>query len=434
MRKLLVGLMLALSIYCKPAYADFKSYAGSFLANTSTGNQSITGVGFQPKVVIFLTQAKVDAQGFNNVAQGSIGVGISSSSRFSITHHGSGNAANPFAWGGSSSSKCLLFIQGFPSVLLAADFVSQDANGFTINWTTVTGTSTRIFYIALGGSDLKVVSSNFALSGSTGNQSITGTGWKPDLVMFVNDASSDVDNASGKSSSNFNVGFATSSSNQFAIGRYNKQGTTPTSAGSIQVGDKCITRLSNATTLDVAASFVSMDNNGFTINVTNAGSRRIHYLAIKGIQASIQSFVESVSTGAQTVSLAPFKPTTGLFFSTNKVSSASITANAPLMMSSVDELKNYRVAMSDSQDAVSANSKEQGWTDETKFLKHGTAKISTQTMTIDAEATFTDWVAGGFNYNQTLASATQREVYAVLMAPVSGVHLYNKKLYNQKKY
>ena len=434
MKKLLIGILLLLGLQCSPAYADFKSYTGSFLANTSTGNQSITGVGFQPKVILFLSDQKADPQGFHNDARATIGVGISSTSRFAIGYSGSANAANPFVWGISSGTKCILHVKGFPSVSIAADFVSQDVDGFTVNWTTAPATATRIFYVALGGSDVLVSAGNFALSGSTGNQSITGTGWQPDLVMFAGDASSDTENTSGKQSYNTVIGFATSSSNQFTIGRYGKGGTTPTSAGGIQVGDKCFARLSNATTLDVAASFVSMDSNGFTIDVTNAGSRRIYYLAIKGVKASILSFSEPVATGTTTVTGVPFTPTTGLFFSMNKASTTSITPDAALMMGMVDQLKNYRVTMSDSQDAVNANSQEQGWTDETKFLKHGTATISTGTMTINAEATFTDWVPGGLTYNMTTGNATQREVYSVLLAPKGEIRVYNKTLYNMKEY
>ncbi len=60
---------------------------GSFALNTSTGNQAVTGVGFEPKVILFYL---VDATGDGSAASYAFGLGsaISSTERFALCGQG----------------------------------------------------------------------------------------------------------------------------------------------------------------------------------------------------------------------------------------------------------------------------------------------------------------------------------------------------------
>ena len=61
----------------------YDAKAGNFALNTSTGNQSITGLGFQPKLVIFYPTQQT-ADGVIVDYQLAIGAAVSSTSRFSV--------------------------------------------------------------------------------------------------------------------------------------------------------------------------------------------------------------------------------------------------------------------------------------------------------------------------------------------------------------
>ena len=55
---------------------------------------------------------------------------------------------------GQSEAACLLAISdgGTPTRLALADFTSQNADGFTLNWTTADATARQNFYLAVGDS------------------------------------------------------------------------------------------------------------------------------------------------------------------------------------------------------------------------------------------------------------------------------------------
>ncbi len=76
-------------------------YVDNFAINTSTGNQSITGVGFEPKIVIFYgTHLTADGVVVHNAF--ACGAGISSTSRFCITSASEDNKTTSDAVGSNA--------------------------------------------------------------------------------------------------------------------------------------------------------------------------------------------------------------------------------------------------------------------------------------------------------------------------------------------
>src|SRR5207244_5441114 len=74
---------------------------------------------------------------------------------------------------------------GPSTITLALDFVSNNADGFTVNVVTADATSRRVFYLALGGLTNAVVGNYQTPATTTGNQTITGLGFQPDLLMVL---------------------------------------------------------------------------------------------------------------------------------------------------------------------------------------------------------------------------------------------------------
>ncbi len=143
------------------------------------------------------------------------------------------------------------------------------------------------------------------LNATTGHQSATGVGFEPDLVVFLGPtaypAAEDDDCISGYGTS-YGLGVMDADGNQWAaaassdffsgdrfaggytdfIGRYRRFRT-----------DSCLSHIGTTSyisgwqTSDQAAEFVSMDSDGFTINVTAAGHAangnvmRVAYIALK---------------------------------------------------------------------------------------------------------------------------------------------------------
>jgi hypothetical protein len=125
---------------------------GAFNQPTSTGNQSVSGLGFSPKAELFFSAGRAASTSVTAHARSMIGAAVSSSNRrtYAATSENGVNPSNTAR--DVSEALCLTAISdgGTPTRLAAADFVSQDSDGFTVNWTTADATARQNFYLAFG--------------------------------------------------------------------------------------------------------------------------------------------------------------------------------------------------------------------------------------------------------------------------------------------
>ena len=106
--------------------------------------------------------------------------------------------------------------------------------------------------------------------GTTGNKSITGVGFTPQLVRFT------TLNTANATASNLGIGSMTSTGQFYSL----TYTTDSPNAGRVSGTDGCIGYMSGASTIAMKASYVSMDTDGFTINVSTAtGAYDIAYEA-----------------------------------------------------------------------------------------------------------------------------------------------------------
>ena len=273
---------------------------GSITVPTGTGNQGYTGVGFQPKAILFWGNrhstdgAVVSAASFTPF----FGMAVSSTSRVAITE------ADDFAGGANTAddaTKCVKHLSG-ATTDFAADFVSFDSDGFTLNWTTGNATAYVVNYFALGGSQLTDVFIKQVTSATaTGNQASTGVGFRPDAILFAgaNDGALDA----------ISIGMAKSAT---------ARGTTTISfngatSGLYQRTSSCYASM-NGSAVHTEADFVSMDSDGFTLNWTtaNATTHTVYALCLKGGNYFVGSFAQKTSTGNQGYTGVGFQPV-GIF-------------------------------------------------------------------------------------------------------------------------
>jgi len=161
--------------------------AGEFTSITTTGNQSVTNVGFTPSIVFFLT-----GNSPNNPATSTphlsvtFGAAKNSTSR-GVVCNSSVDAVSPTDSSRyARTDKCIAFFTEGTNVIDAeADFVSMDANGFTINWITAPSVARPIYYLAIQGGSWSVGStvSRDATSG-IGTTTVAGLGHTPKGVMM----------------------------------------------------------------------------------------------------------------------------------------------------------------------------------------------------------------------------------------------------------
>lgn len=384
------------------------AYVGSLTQPAATGNQSITGVGFQPKLIIFFYNDLTSSTVTNTILREGYGAATSSSARW--VNCGYTPSASTSQYVSFRNDACIDYVNSGLGTDGRADLVSLDADGFTINWSTTDATARLVNFIAFAGSDITNVKvGTFTTSTTTGNQGITGIGFQPDSIIFPSLYGSTTALSNAVNTANRNsIGFGISSSNRgFSVSRNQNNGSTEF-AGRYQRTDKIWALFSGTSAaLVTEGDLVSMDSDGFTINwTTNSGSARINfYVAIKGGQFKIGTFNQSTSTGNQTVTGVGFQPSGVILSSVNAASSSSL--QTPKRFS-------FGAASSSSARAAIWNGVADGGTTSLVSQSLNQAKVlemlTESTPTLTTSADFVSNNSDGFTINNTTTDATAREV------------------------
>lgn len=374
--------------------------AGSFAGSGSTGNQAVTGVGFQPSVVIFWWNIlSADGSGSDFVL--GFGVGISSSDRRATGNYSTDNVATSSNSAWNQSTTCIYAPSGTPR----ADFVSQDTDGFTINW--VSATTSIVNFLALGGTDLTNVKSGaIAAKTTTGNQAYTGVGFQPTcLLLFAGKFSTDPLDQSTNGAAM--IGFASGATERGCVAWRNKNGVNPQVAKHRQSKSKVAISLTDAG-IFTEADFVSFDSDGFTLNFTTAGGTAdaLYYIALRGPRFKVSSFNQATSTGNQALTGAGFTPKASLALSANNTAANddATNANAQLSLGAATGTSSRGCIWAGETDAVSPTQADRNL-DRTKLIR----MIAPNTLTVNAAADHVSFDSDGQTVNWTTADATARE-------------------------
>lgn len=385
--------------------------AGSFVGSGSTGNQSVTGVGFQPAVVLFWWNLLASDTNGVDFALG-MGVGISSSARRAVGNYSSDAQATSANAAWNQSTTCIYAPSGSPR----ADFVSMDSDGFTVNW--VTATATVINYLALGGTDLTNVKSGaIAAKTTTGNQAYTGIGFQPTaLILFAGKFSTDPLDQSTNGAAM--IGFATSSSERGCIAWRNKNGANPQVAKHRQSKAKVAISVTDAGVF-TEADFVSFDSDGFTLNFTTAGGSAdvVYYIALRGPRFKVSSFNQPGSTGNQGITGAGFTPKASLMLSANDTTANNDATRAHALVSlGIATGTSARGSLwAGESDGVSPTVADRSL-DRTKLIK----MIANSSLTVNAAADHVSFDSDGQTINWTTVDATARETLVLWIGDAAG--------------
>lgn len=258
------------------------SKSGSFTANTSTGNQAVTGVGFQPEVVLLFTQLQTSSGVSNNNSCYSFGAFDASGNQWAMgvgLQNGQATMNNRRTF---RVNRCVAVPSAGSNIYESeASFVSMDVDGFTINWSDAPGAGYLVGYLAMAGGQWKV--GNITQKTSTGTQAYTGVGFQPAGVMFGShcdtDTSSVIDNA------RLMFGASTGASNNTALWTGDSDNVADAVADTIMSATKCVVMATEGTpTTNAEADLDSFDSDGFTLDWTTADAtaRAIGYIAFAG--------------------------------------------------------------------------------------------------------------------------------------------------------
>lgn len=292
----------------------FESAVGTFTVPATTGTTvTVSGLAFAPKAVILWmagNYATTPASGSGAMPMNSnfawlrpgAGFFTSTTARVAFGMHIRDNVGTTVAFGTVRTDACLVMLNSGADYS-ALDVQSMNSDGFTlVTESTAPGADYHVSYLALGGSDITHASvGTFAVSSGTGNQSLTGVGFRPDGVLLLDafaTANAIEDGAA------WVLGALTGASNQWTVSGASMGGVAATTSNRYMRSDECYTSLATdgvAGTLKYRMSLVSIDSDGITVNrIVMPNANNVHYLALKGCSIKAGTFTYNTSGAAVT--------------------------------------------------------------------------------------------------------------------------------------
>ncbi|MDZ4185547.1 MAG: CxxxxCH/CxxCH domain-containing protein, partial [Desulfuromonadales bacterium] len=318
------------------AAAALQVKQGTFTKRTTTGTTAVTGVGFQPTAIIFYWTKQTTSNG-TFAANISSGQGFAAFNGAAITQAATvvqvsdavttPSDANDYH-ANNAAIISLAITANITAIESRAVVQSFDADGFTMNWTiTTAGSADIIHYVAIGGSDITNANvGTTSMFAATGNSSVTGVGFQPDAVLLLASNRSTAINTNPASrrpglNSGFMVGGASPS--QGSIGWGMRDAQTAATHGSVFSASRAL-NIMRGNAIDVAATYVSMNADGFTMNASVAGgATNVSWLALKGGVYKVGTFAQP------TAGTPPFTTAyTGVGFEPTGLLLASTNSNA----------------------------------------------------------------------------------------------------------
>ncbi|MDO9080765.1 MAG: hypothetical protein Q7U44_08170, partial [Desulfuromonadales bacterium] len=299
----------------------------------ATGNNSVTGVGFQPDAVLLLADNISTAINTNPVSrrpainrgfmvggltptQGSIGWGMRDAQ--TVATHGST----------FNSVQALTVLRG-NAVAVNATYVSMDADGFTLSGSAAS--ATPVTWLALKGGSYKVGTITQPVAGTPPfTTAYTGVGFLPTglILASTNSASANGTIDTAAPGASFAFGAASAATARGSIWGH-QTGFNPNDSNMNNDNTKVLRLAQSTATNNAVADFSSFNADGFTLNWTTRAdttARRILYFAM----GSGASATTTIATGTEpgNLTLGPGGAATNLNAFTLQTSSGTDTVTA----------------------------------------------------------------------------------------------------------
>ena len=395
------------------ARMDFRVKKGTFTKATITGSQVITGVGFQPKAVIFWWTRQTS---YGESAGVLVGYGFATNDGGNC---GVAFASDDGAWTSntgrrrSTTYSIIILSNGDPTRSAQASVTSFDADGFTLNWQRNEARADIIHYIALGGVDLtNAKASSFTLTTATGTQDVTGVGFQPDFAMFLWTFTKATD--TNTRHAEVGLGFAVSSTKRGAVVADSEDGRSIMDTWQQQRTDSCILLLDPTSgAQDAIVDFNQFLADGFRLNKTDppAAVTPIFYLALKGGYYDVGSFNSATTTGNQDVTSVVFQPRLVMLATQGRSASTAIGGTAELAFGAATSSTERGVTWFEDPTGL-ANSDNERETLNTKIIQWRD-RTGANTFTLRGSADFVSFLSNGFRLSWSNVETSGRQIIYV---------------------
>lgn len=249
--------------------------------------QAITGVGFQPKAILFYfggSNAVVD-QHISIDAYFGAGLAVSATKRAAVANF-IGDALATMNTQTAHRDDCCLFLEDAAGggSIGRWDLVSMDVDGFTLIVDQAAGATPprRVTALCLGGADITDADLiRFNGPGAIGTQDVAGLAFQPDMLFFLTSGEAGTPTDTDPTA-RMCLGMANAALEQGVLWGYSEDNTANSTTRRYLANDVCLMYRDN-TLNPYRASLVQMNVDGFRLNWTHlVSSLPMYCLAIKG--------------------------------------------------------------------------------------------------------------------------------------------------------
>lgn len=243
----------------------------------AAGPQSVTGVGFRPDAALHLA---IDFSGTAaDTAVLMVGVMCADGSQWADTVY-SLNTSTTDTQRIQQTDACYVSISSTPAVDTEGAFASMDADGFTVDFSTVASGGRLVASLCLKGLDAHAGAFDKTTAAAPTSQAVTGVGFRPSAVILASHGTT----AGGATShAAFALGFS-DGDDSLAGALIDRNAVNPSQADAIYRDDSAALVVDTGPLLEAAAAVASLDADGFTLDwTTNSGTAdQLVYLALLG--------------------------------------------------------------------------------------------------------------------------------------------------------
>lgn len=390
-------------------------HAGYFAMNTGTGSQTISNPGFRPKVVIFFPTNRTSVASIGADAHFAVGAMDDAGNQRAMDCNSENGEGTSDAHRKQKNNKCIaIYDAGTGTIDCEAQYNGMTDTGFTIDITNAPSSGYRVAYVAIGGDDhTDVKVGDFELENSVTEQSVTGVGFQPDMVLFF--APPGVDYSTSSVNSKGTIGFAVNASQQGALGVASENGKGTSQTTRIQSTSRCIHSLhADGSAVQSSAAFLTMESDGFDIDVLTAPASKqdINYIAIKGGQFNVKSFNTHTSAEQFSETGVGFEGTGLLLASFCNPTSASIEDDNNVVIGAASSPSEEFSVGSFDEDG-------QGTTDADTHIAARIFRQYTFSRGADASMQFISFDADGWTLDETNGTSAAYEILALTIGPAA---------------
>jgi predicted membrane protein len=391
---------------------------GTFARNTTTGSQVISGLGFQPKAIIFNWTSQT-AEGYAahiSMGQGFAaynGTAISMAANvFKMTDNTATSATDGDGYHASTVAIATIAAGtvGATTTLAEATVTAMGADGFTLNWTKAGAGAEIIHYTILGGTSLTNANvGTTSMFAATGASSVIGVGFQPDAVMLnASNSSMAIGTFAANSRVGLNLGYFVGGASPAAmsVGIGFRGAQSAANQASVFHNTQALTVL-RGNAIGANVTYTSMNADGFTLNSSAASATPVSWLALKGGKYKVAEIAQRSGIGSQATTGTGFQPKGVFFASTNSASANGILdTTAPGASIALGSAQSSTAQGTVWSHNTSANPSDANVSN----LATKAIRLAQSTATTNAEAGLTSLDANGFTLNWTTADTTLRRI------------------------